>query len=265
MELTDSHVHLQDETFIRDLDSVLDRARQAGVRRFICNGTRVSDWPRVAELAQNHPDIIPCFGLHPWFVNERDENWLEKLSSFLHNEKAGVGETGLDRWIKGYDESAQETCFRAQLKLARYYQKPAMVHVLRAWDWLMKILKDEKPPAAGLLLHGFGGPADLIEPLIDKNAYFSVAGNILRADKTRAHVAVRKIPADRLLIETDAPDMPPPIQYCIQDVKTIDGKPRNEPANLPLILEGIANLRDEPPQRLAEIVSQNADSFFMSK
>ncbi len=136
-----------------------------------------------------------------------------------------------------------------------------MIHILRASDWLLKIMKDEKPFPSGILIHGFGGPSDIIKPLCDKNAFFSIAGNILFSAKTRAHKAVRAVPSDRILIETDAPDMPPPPGYCVPECISQNPNTRNEPANLPLIAAGIARLRNDDYETFMEQVYYNAKTF----
>jgi TatD DNase family protein len=243
------------------LEAVLARARAQGVGRFVCNGSTESDWPEVIELSRRFPDIIPCLGLHPWYVGERSAQWLARLEQHLDACPAAVGEIGLDRWVEPRDEAAQETVFRAQLALARRRQLPVMVHCLRAWGWLMDVLRDEAPLPAGLLLHAYGGPAELVPPLAGLGAYFSFGGNTLDERKLVRREAIRVVPRDRLLLETDAPDILPPPAFRPFATRNAEGRDRNEPANLPAIAQGIADLLGISWAELARLNWENARRF----
>jgi TatD DNase family protein len=260
--LIDAHLHLQDARLAPHLEGVLARAEQAGVARMVVNGTSEADWPEVHALAERHPAVVPAFGLHPWCVTDRTERWLAALEDRLRAVPSVVGEIGLDRWITPRDEASQEECFRAQLDLARRLARPVTVHCLRAWDWLMRVLESEPPLPAGFHLHAYGGPRELIEPLVARGAWFSVAGNILAPDRARARQVLAAIPDDRLLLETDAPDMPPPRSCRVHDLRGPDGKALNEPANLAAMLDGLARARCVTPEALAETTTRNARAFF---
>ncbi len=258
----DSHLHLQDPRLLPDLESVLHRAGRAGVRHFVCNGSCEQDWPIVLDLAKTHSQIIPCFGYHPWYVHERSTDWPVKLEDFLTAVPSAVGEIGLDRWIEPRDEAAQEEVFLAQFELARKLRRPAMIHCLRAWGWFMDLLKSRPPLPAGMLIHAYGGPAELISSLIEHNAWFSFAGTVLHEKNTRARTAIRQIPLDRLLLETDAPDLPPPEPFCHPDLRKDNGKIVNEPVNLPAIVREVAQILGRPEAFLAETVWNNSLRFF---
>ncbi len=261
--LVDSHTHLQDEIFAGDIPAVLERARKKGVGWLICNGVKEADWQRVREMAGQYREIVPCFGLHPWYVKERSDQWLGVLEEYLERVPSGVGEIGLDRWVQGWDKNQQEEVFRAQLELARRKIRPVTIHCLQAWGWLMDILQEEKPLPAGFLIHAYGGPKELIEPLAALGGYFSFAGNVLDERKIRARESLRQIPPDRLLLETDAPDLMPPPEYC--DFATgPDGKKRNEPANLAALVRAVSGLRGESAEVLAESLWENSQHFFGS-
>lgn len=264
MDLWDGHAHLQDTELAPYLEAVMRRAELASVRHIVCNGTQESDWPGVARLASTHPTVIPCHGLHPWHVGKRSAQWLQTLETVLTAGPSGLGEIGLDRWIEPRDEAAQETVFREQLALARRLNRPVMIHCLRAWDWLMRILREEPPPAAGMLLHAFGGPLDAIKPLADMGAYFSFAGDVLLERKVQKRAALAHIPPDRLLLETDAPDMIPPEPFRVPALAGVRRGQLNEPANLAGILRGVSDLLGEPPERLAARVFENSRRFFKS-
>jgi len=260
--LGDAHVHLQDERLHPFLEEALVEARSAGIACWVCNGTREQDWSEVLSLAGQNEGILPCLGLHPWFVKERSQNWLSRLEKILHETKACVGEIGLDRWVAGRDESTQEACFREQLRVAVKLDRPVSIHCVRAWDWLMKVLREEPVPKAGFLLHAYSGPVELIEPLADRGAYFSFAGTVLQGNKGQAHHALRMIPSERLLLETDAPDLLPPRIYRCRERKGRSGTILNEPVNLSRILPGVALLLDLSEDILRKQLQENMLRLF---
>ncbi len=275
-QLIDCHLHLQADALWPHWPAVLARARMQGVHGFVCNGTRETDWPRVLELARSEPDVLPCFGLHPWFVAERSETWLQQLEQHLLAVPSAVGEIGLDRWLEPRDEAVQETVFRAQLELARHLQRPVMIHCVHAWGWLMDVLRSQPPLPPGMLLHAYGGPVELIKPLADMGAYFSFGGSTLDEHTLRQREALPRIPADRLLLETDAPFgrrdkavanseiRNPKSEFAKvrlltstatkEDERCEQGWEGNEPANLPAITRGIASLLGCAE---ADLVAQN--------
>lgn len=260
MRLIDAHVHLQEEVLEPYLAEVLQRARQAGIMALCCNGTGLVDWEPVLQLARTNADIIPFFGLHPWFVENLPVDWLTVLEGYLAAVPSGIGEIGLDRWYKQRDETAQEQVFRAQLQLAQRLAVPVTIHCLRAWGWLLNILREVGPPPGGMLIHAYGGSAETITPLAEMGAYFSVGGSVLDERKLRARASLPLIPPDRLLIESDAPAMPPPQQwrpYAISEGANV----YNEPANLPAITAGVAELLQTSAEELADRTRANALRF----
>ena len=230
--------------------------------RMVCNGTHPGDWQRVSELAREYPEVVPSFGLHPWFCAEALPDWPAQLASFLDRGPAAIGEIGLDRWLKNRDEPAQESAFRTQLAIARERRLPVTIHCLRAWGWLTDVLRQAGPLPAGFLLHAYSGPRELIPSLARAGAFFSFAGNVLHPNRLRARAALQEAPLDRLLIETDAPALSPPRGYRPYTLTSSDGDNWNEPANLRAILEGIADLRQITPDELAETVLHNATRLF---
>ena len=248
----DVHNHLQDPRFDGIRDQVIEEMRSAGVTRCVVNGTCPDDWPRVAELAAKHPDlVIPSFGLHPW--REPTEHWFEQLIHHLDTiSGACIGECGLDRWIKDYDINKQTEIFVKQLQLATERNLPISIHCLKAWGPLLDVLESNPLPARGFLLHSYGGSAELIPQLVKLGAYFSFSGYFLHQKKNKTREAFLNIPSDRLLMETDAPDMLPPestITHPLPDKL-------NHPANLPAIHKAASEFLE------LGIVEQNFFRFF---
>jgi TatD DNase family protein len=226
----------------------------------VCNGTHPDDWLDVATLAERFPEILPCFGVHPWHIDKAGEAWESELRDFLARHPGAIGECGLDRWIEPRDESLQETIFRRQLVIAHELQLPIMIHCLRAWGWMLDVLNSQPLPPA-MLIHSFGGSAELIAPLSAMNAYFSFSGNIHEPKRQRLRDALLAVPRDRLLLETDAPAMLPPEPWRTHTVTDAKGQMLNHPANLPRVYEAAAGLLGVNSADLATQLEANARRF----
>ena len=161
--LYDAHNHLQDERLDPWREQIIATLPQTGLAEMIVNGSCEDDWPAVADLARRHSWIRPAFGLHPWYVKERTQDWATTLKQLLvDHPKAVVGEIGLDRWIENPDIDAQLECLRTQLALAVELDRPATLHCLRAFGLLEETLRSTPLPRRGFLLHSYGGPAEMI-------------------------------------------------------------------------------------------------------
>jgi TatD DNase family protein len=261
--LIDCHLHLQESCFAADLPAVLERARSAGVRLFVCNGSSRPDWPGVLNMARSNPSIVPCFGIHPFYTMTHTLDLLDELRQFLAGVPSAVGETGLDRYIEPRNEQAQEGLFRAQLTLAAELDRPITIHCVGAWGPMMDILRTHRPLPDRMLFHSYGGSVELIKPLAEMGAYFSYSGNMLREKAARKRQALTATPIDRLLLETDSPYMPPPKRYWLgSDGVTTEGKPRNEPVNLAGIARGAAELLNIPYDELCARLFENTRNLF---
>lgn len=261
--LFDVHNHLQD---IADAEAAVREAREAGVTRMVVNGSTEADWPRVAELALRFPEtVIPAFGLHPWYVAERTPAWRTVLEKYLVRfPESAVGEIGLDRWIAGYDWKDQLAVFLEQWRLGVALGRPIEVHCLKAFGPLEQALRRETKPGRGWVLHSYGGPAEMVPAFAALGASFSFSGYFLHERKIAGRSEVfRRFPADRLLIETDAPDMAPPEERrrfpCPPGP---DGKPLNRPGNLVSVAEGLAEILGVPAEELATLTTGNALRMF---
>ncbi|MDB6124478.1 MAG: TatD-related deoxyribonuclease [Pedosphaera sp.] len=263
--LYDSHNHLQDAPLTPHLDGILRELDQQGVVKMVVNGTQEADWPAVLELTKKNSKVIPCFGLHPWYVAQRSANWQSHLLQHLEQVPAGIGEIGLDRWIEGYDSPQQEEVFIWQLRLAAERNLPVSIHCLRAWGRLLELLQQEPRPECGFLLHSYGGPQEMIESLAKLGAYFSISGYFAQERKGKQQEIFRHVPRERLLIETDAPDMLPPEKYV--DFPLIDessGKSINHPANIGAVYRFVAELLNEPIEVVAQRTEENFQRLFGS-
>lgn len=262
----DAHLHLQDERLQGDLERIVADLRSEGITRWVVAGTSPADWPAVSLLAAALPEVMPTYGLHPWWVRSRPTDWEESLAERLAEPAAravAVGEIGLDKWIRDHDLDDQEGVFRRQLRIAAACDLPAVIHCLQAWGRLREVLRSEPLPRAGFLLHSFAGPAEMIDDFVRLGAYFSFSGHFLHERKARARDAFLQLPLDRLLVETDAPDMGlPEVGIAFPLHPDPDGKPVNHPANLVAVYRGLASLLSISEDNLISRVAENFDRFY---
>ena len=249
----DAHNHLQDSRFDGIRQNLIREMRTAGVTRCVVNGTCPDDWPRVAKLAAEYPDlIIPSFGLHPW--KQPTEGWFEQLVGYLDSvPNACIGECGLDRWMEGHDIEKQTAIFVKQLQLATERNLPISIHCLKAWGPLIEVLESNPLPERGFLLHSYGGSAELVPRLAKLGAYFSFSGYFLHSRKHKVRDAFLRVPSDRLLLETDAPDMLPPENVISHPLPG----GLNHPANLVAIYQAATTFLD------TAAINDNSLTFFL--
>jgi TatD DNase family protein len=255
---TDAHNHLQDPR-LGDPGPVVAAMKRAGITRCIVNATYEDDWQTVAELAVSEPDFIaPAFGIHPWHAHTASAGWREKLRALLTSHpQASIGECGLDHWIAEPTMEIQRPVFIDQLLLAREMNRPVTIHCLKAWGALFDCFA-EAPPPSRFLMHSFGGSVETARRLIPLGAFFSFSGHFLHPRKSAVLDVFRQLPHDRILLETDAPDMLPPEDIITHPLPDH----RNHPANLPAIGQAIALALGMAAEELAEITRLNARRCF---
>lgn len=254
----DAHNHFHDERLV-----FCGAATGAGAAKMVVNGSKESDWPEVLAVARRWPLVVPSFGYHPWHVAQRTPDWLNELARCLDTIPSAVGEIGLDRWIDGHDLPEQERVFLPQLHAAAERGIPATIHCLKAWGRLLELLQSHPLPKCGFLLHSYSGPREMIEPLAELGGYFSISGYFAHERKHRQREVFRHVPADRFLIETDAPDQHlPPDRIEYPRIDPSSGDAINHPANLAAVYRFAAELRDEPIEILAEKVERNFYRLF---
>ncbi|RXK53092.1 TatD family deoxyribonuclease [Oleiharenicola lentus] len=276
--LYDAHQHFHFDPLTPHRATILADLRAMGLRRAVVNATNEEEWPVVAALAREHSWVVPSHGIHPWDCGNRSPAWLSKLRTALQADPAaGVGEIGLDRWIVDgvrpddpriaglrvapMDEQAE--VFAAQLALAAELNRPASIHCVQAFGALLDVLKATPLPARGFLLHGYGGPAEMVKPFADLGACFSFNIELLQPRHHARLDNFRNLPADRLLVETDAPTKPPPAELNRFPLPPGPEGEINHPANLVVAYEQLAILRGQPLTLLATQVEQNFRRLFL--
>jgi TatD DNase family protein len=262
MKLFDTHCHLQSPRLFPHLEAIMQRATEAGVAGLMCCGISEADWPVLPDIARHFPQVRLSFGLHPWYIGKRSDHWLDTLKMHLVKTSSAVGEIGLDHILDKSTFADQESVFLAQLHLANELQRPVTFHCRRAWGRLIDLLDEKGWPAYGVVLHSYSGPNELITPLVRRGAFFSFSGAITFDRNLTGRETVKAVPSDRLLIETDAPDLSPSLNQDLATFKDVTGKPVNEPAHLRLVAQTVANLRGLPVEEVASITFQNATALF---
>lgn len=240
-----------------DLSAMLAAAHHAGVRGFGCCGTSPDDWAEVAALARVEATrVIPAYGVHPWYADEPASHWLSALEARLDADPSAlVGEIGLDALRQDVEAAAQTAVFRSQLAVAVRYARPVVIHAVRAWGPLLEQLRPVAARLPGMLLHAFSGSLEVMTELVAMGAYCSFGGTVTRPQARRVRDAARAVPAARLLIETDTPDLLP-TRGTPWRGDPVAGL--NHPANLAVICAEVARLRGEQSEAVAALTWQNA-------
>jgi TatD DNase family protein len=263
MRFVDAHNHIQDDSFASDRDALCALCQEVGVVLSAVNGSAPADWPLVAELANRYTWVVPNLGVHPWYITDLPPDWKQALCSFLDQTPSGIGEVGIDGWRKEFNRELQEDIFIEQLAIAAERNLPISIHGLRRWGRLLEILESSERPACGFMLHSYGGPAEMIPSFAKLGGYFSCPGFFLRPGREMKLSVFKKVPRERLLIETDAPDQNLPEELDRYHLSTDHGGQRiNHPANIVAVYDGLANLLECPIERLCSEVEGNFRRLF---
>jgi TatD DNase family protein len=259
ISLIDIGSNLTHESFTPDRDAVMARALDAGVRRQVVTGTDATSSTQAAALAAAHPALLSSTaGLHPHHAQSFDASLREQLSQLLRRpEVVAVGECGLDYYRNFSPPDAQRAAFIAQLEIAAASGKPVFLHQREAHADFVAILKNFRSALAGGVAHCFTGGRSELENYLALDLHIGVTGWV--SDERRGAAlrdSVPHIPADRLMLETDAPYLLP------RDMVPRPKSRRNEPGYLPHIAATVAQLRGETLQAVAESTTHNAVRFF---
>jgi TatD DNase family protein len=251
LDLFDSHCHLDDEAFAADREAVLDRARTAGVRGVVTVGTSLASSRRAIALAEQHADVYAAVAIHPHDASNATAAAMAELETLArHPRVVAIGETGLDYYRDFAPREAQAQAFRAHLALARLLNLPVIIHNRDAHLDVMQILAEEAP--LRVIMHCFSGSPEVARRCLDCGYYLGLGGPLTYRNARRALEVAAYVPPDRLLLETDAPYLPP---------EPHRGR-RNEPSYLPLIAWAAAHARGVSAGTVAEITTSNAREAF---
>lgn len=246
----DTHAHLTYPDLIVKLDEIIKRARDAGVTRIVNIATDLSSSEIVIESALKYDGVFAAVGIHPQDSANLPVDWQQTLRNLLHQKKVvAVGEIGLDYYREYSPKATQQEDFRAQVLIARELGLPLVLHDRQAHADLKRILMEIGYYRG--VLHCFSGNADFAREMTDLGFYISFTGNATYGNK-KTEAAVQAVSLDKLMLETDAPFLAPA------------GKRGeiNEPANIPLIAEKIAELKNKTLAEIATATTRNAVKFF---
>ena len=260
MDWVDTHCHLDAPEFAHEVEDLVSRARDAGVRRLVLPAVRVDDAHRVRELAHAF-DSVYALGIHPLCVGEAADSDLDRLAQLLSQWKddprlVAVGEIGLDHFVPDLDRERQFRFYEAQLRMASAVELPVVLHVRRSADALLKGLR--RTPVRGGIAHAFNGSHQQACAFVQRGFALGFGGTLTFDRSLQIRRLATQLPAHALVLETDAPDIPPQWLYRPAAVRQQHPPARNEPAELPRIAQVLADLRGWSLSETARITTANA-------
>ncbi len=246
----DTHCHLDASEFEDAESTVVTNAQAAGVERIVVPSVSLDSLGTVHELCAQFPVCAPAYGFHPMYVADAMPDDLDELHDYLkQHQPVAVGEIGLDFFIKHYDQARQEHFFIEQLKLAREFNLPVLLHLRRAQDTILKHLRQHK--VCGGIAHAFNGSRQQADEFIKLGFKLGFGGAMTYSRATKLRGLAATLPLDSIVLETDSPDIPPEFLE--------KGLP-NEPQYLPAIAQTLADLRGMALEEVAKLTSENARS-----
>ena len=251
MRLIDSHCHLDDDRLDDERDAVIAEAAALGITRMVLPATTANRWDKIRQLCEHHDGLFPAYGLHPMFIEQHQLTHLRELDEWLARERVvAVGECGLDFFDSRVDEKWQKQLFREQLQLADDHRLPVIVHVRKAMDEVISLLR--RQGRHGGVIHSFAGSEQQARQLYDLGFKLGIAATVgyERARKLRAVVAA--MPLDALLLESDAPDQP----------GSAHRGELNKPAYIVEHLQTMAELRQMDLSELGAALTRNTEKLF---
>jgi TatD DNase family protein len=248
MELIDTHCHLDIEECFPRFGEVLGRAKAAGVRTLIFPGVDQAKWQRLLTLCHREEGVHAAPGLHPLYLARHHRRHLEELAALVkHGGIVAIGEIGLDYFVDSIDRGAQQQLFEEQLGIAVAARLPVLLHVRKAHDQVLATLRRKRFPCGGIV-HAYNGSLQQARQFIQLGFCISICGTITYDRARRIRGIAAQLPREALVLETDAPDIPP-AGHRGED---------NLPEYLPEILDALATLRGEPRELTAAYTTANA-------
>lgn len=249
--IVDTHCHLDLEAFDDDRDSVLQRARNKGVRDLVIPGVTASRWPALLACCEQDPGLHAALGLHPVFLDAHSPGDIDTLNAALDaNKPVAIGEIGLDFAHRELDRARQIALLEQQLEIAGKRHLPVILHVRKAHDEMLRLLKNHDIP--GGTVHAFNGSIQQGMNYAEMGFKLGFGGMLTFERSSRLRGLAKKLPGEALVLETDAPDL---------TVASHQGE-RNSPEYLPEVLHALAEIRGEAPGIVANYTTENARTVF---
>ena len=256
MKIFDSHTHLNDEPFRGKEEAYLQHAKELGVTKVACCGQDPDFNRRAVDLAQRFDNVYAIVGYCPDVAKDYDQKAEDELIAQCKQDKTvAIGEIGLDYYWDASPRPAQRKVYARQLEVAHDLHMPVSIHTRDAFKDCYQILKDSKVGEYGGILHSFNGGVDWLEKFLDLGLMISFSGVVSFTKATLVHESAKKVPLDRLLVETDAPYLTP---------KPYRGR-QNETGYTRYVVEAIAKLRGVEPEVIAQASYENAMRIYGSK
>ena len=254
--IIDTHIHLDDKRYDEDLEELLNRAREGGVKRFIIPGADVTTLDKAVKIAELYKDVFFAVGVHPYDKEQFDTLAFEKYVG--HEKCVAIGECGLDYFrLEGTDEEKeaekeeQKRVFKAQIELAKKYKKPLIIHIRDASRDSKALMLESNAGEVGGVLHCFNADEELLS-LANEGFYFGIGGVVTFKNAKKLVNVLPKIPQEKLIIETDGPYLTP----------TPHRGERNEPIYTTFVAEKISELLEISLSRVEDMTSENAKELF---
>ena len=250
-EMVDTHCHLDALDFVDDMRAVIQRGRDAGVGWFVTigSGRGTESAADAVAIARTNRDVVACVGIHPLDASCATEPVLATLTDLADDwHVVAVGETGLDYRLAYAQKDLQKAAFRRQIQIARAAKKPLVIHTRLAAADTLAILREENARDVGGVIHSFADDEAFAMAALDLGFDISLSALLLLHDLPAVRAAVRSVPPDRLLIESNAPVLAPPP----------DSGRRCEPSDLATIAAGLAAILDAPADTLRRRTTENA-------
>lgn len=249
--LIDSHIHLDDDRYASDRPELIKMAQLAGVSQFIVPAVSRERFAAVQQLAADHDSVYHTLGLHPYYIDQHSAEDLEVLAIALSQPGVvGVGECGLDYYLKDLDRNKQKLVFEAQVVLAKHFNLPLILHVRGAVDEVFSMLK--KHDYFHAVMHSFNGSAEQARQITEAGVYVGFGPAVCNPQARKLQTMVKAVPLERIMLETDGPDQPFHDRY---------GK-RNLPIDLLRVNEELAAVLHVDALTLAEQTAANARTLF---
>lgn len=245
--LIDTHCHLDAAEFDGDRDMVAQHAYDAGVKFIVIPGVELVNFDAVLATCARHIFCLPALGFHPMYISQHRPEHLAALRTAIQKHKpVAVGEIGLDFFVPDLDHATQEFYFVEQLKIAKEFDLPVLLHIRRANDQVLKNLRHHK--VKGGIAHAFNGSLQQAQEFIKLGFKLGFGGAMTYPRALNLHRLATELPLEAIVLETDAPDIPPAFAH----------KQRNSPEYLPQIAQVLAELRGMMPEATAAATTENA-------
>lgn len=246
MELIDSHCHLDVEAFSADRNEVIRNSRAKGISRIIIPAIEANTWSGLISLCETETGLYPALGLHPVFIDQHQPDAVNKLEKILQDTNpVAIGEIGLDFYLKELDKNKQTELFEKQLQIAKEHELPVILHVRKAHDQVLSLLKKYK--LKGGFAHAFNGSLQQANEYIKLGFKLGFGGTLTYKNANKIHKLAEALPLEAIVLETDSPDMV---------VESHQGQ-RNSPEYIIESLNALAAVRKESAEAIATQTSLN--------